>query len=130
VYACFVSLFGLATKLSERTGEFNLDRQDRLGQDRVMTRCILAFVFVVLSLVGCVPSNQQVRAPDTTVPDTCGSTAYLRLIGQDVTTLERELIMRPIRIVRPGDAVTMDYSAGRINFDIDRSGRIARITCG
>ena len=55
---------------------------------------------------------------------------YARLIGQDETTLERELILRQVRVIRPGDFVTQDFRPMRLNFEIDNDGRIARIFCG
>lgn len=62
--------------------------------------------------------------------DSCGAAGYADLIGQDATALERVLIMGPVRVIRPGMAVTMDYRPDRINFDISEGGEIARITCG
>ena len=52
------------------------------------------------------------------------------LIGQDATALERVLIMGKVRVLRPGQAMTMDYWPDRINFMIDGDNRIERITCG
>lgn len=68
-----------------------------------------------------VPSPEQ---------DSCGAGPYASLVGQDATALERVLIMRQIRVIRPGQAITMDYRPERINFEIGQDGTIARITCG
>ncbi|SDE60873.1 I78 family peptidase inhibitor [Limimaricola pyoseonensis] len=68
--------------------------------------------------------------PQMPVEDSCAAAPYARLIGQDATALERELILRPVRVIRPGDAVTMDFLPTRLNFEIDAAGRIARIFCG
>ena len=62
--------------------------------------------------------------------DTCQASPYAGLIGQDATALERVLILRQVRVIRPGMAVTMDFRSERINFDIDNGNRIARIWCG
>jgi hypothetical protein len=35
-----------------------------------------------------------------------------------------------MRVIYPDTAVTMDYSADRLNFEVDRSGRIIRVSCG
>ncbi len=61
--------------------------------------------------------------------DGCNGRQYAGLIGQDQTALERVLIMRPVRVIRPGDAVTEDFSPQRINFVIGADGRIADIGC-
>lgn len=63
-------------------------------------------------------------------PDTCGRAPHVGLVGQDATALERVLIMRPVRVIRPGMAVTEEFRPDRINFEIDRAGRIAVIRCG
>ena len=61
--------------------------------------------------------------------DTCNATQYAALIGQDATALERVLLMGQVRVIRPGDAVTMDFRPERINFYIDAANRIERIAC-
>ncbi len=73
------------------------------------------------------PQIAQAAPEDLAV---CGGAPYVRLVGQDATALERELILRQVRIVRPGSAVTADFRAERLNFTIDTAGRIARVSCG
>lgn len=36
----------------------------------------------------------------------------------------------PTRILRPGMAVTMDYSPTRLNIEVDTAERIVRVQCG
>ncbi len=89
--------------------------------------------FVLLALTACVAAptgpGQQQPVPEP-MPDTCGATPLAGLVGQDATALERELILRPVRVIRPDMAITMDFSPDRINFDIDGANRITRIWCG
>ncbi len=92
-------------------------------------------LIAVIALAGCdtglsptPPSAPPL--PATPQDDTCGATAYAGLIGQDATALERVLIMRPVRVIRPGMAVTMDFSPSRINFEISQEEKISRIYCG
>lgn len=73
------------------------------------------------------PSQPLVPPPGV---DTCQAGPYARLVGQDATALERELILRQVRVIRPGDAVTRDYRPVRLNFEIGTDGRIVRIFCG
>lgn len=86
----------------------------------------------IVFLVAC---EAAVTPPPTTDPvltpeqDTCSARQYFRLIGQDVTALERVMIIGEVRIIRPGDAVTMDYRADRINFNLDSNDKIESITC-
>ena len=72
----------------------------------------------------------QVPAVPDAAADTCGARPFEGLIGQPATALERLLIMQPIRILRPLDPVTEDYSAARLNIYIDGAERIGRLTCG
>lgn len=90
--------------------------------------------FALVLLAGCaqlpvedVPSGPPVPLPEQ---DTCGAGPYAYLVGQDVTALERVLIMRQVRIIRPGQPVTMDYRSERINFRIGPQETITAITCG
>lgn len=62
--------------------------------------------------------------------DTCSAGQYARLIGADVTALERVLILGQVRVVRRDTMVTMDFRPERINFMIKTDETIAQITCG
>lgn len=66
----------------------------------------------------------------TGLDNTCDGERYGPLVGQDATALERVLIMRQVRVIRPGTIVTQDYRPERINFEIDAAERITRISCG
>ena len=37
---------------------------------------------------------------------------------------------RVVRTLRPGQPVTMEYSADRLNLALDAGGRVVRVTCG
>ena len=84
-------------------------------------------LLVLLMLSGCataplpVPSEAQ---------DTCNAGQYVDLISQDATALETTMLLGKVRIIRPGDAVTMDFLTDRINFMVDNMNRITSITCG
>jgi hypothetical protein len=86
------------------------------------------------TLVACAAPLPPAPPPGPAVPDaasdTCGASARGSLIGQPATALERVYILGPVRIIRPGDAITMDFSEDRINFDLDATDRIVRIFCG
>jgi len=89
----------------------------------------LLFGLPLFALMACdMPAPQQPTLPEPAA-DTCGANDYSGLIGQDASALERVLIMRPVRVIRPGMAVTMDFRPDRLNFDIDATNRIASIGC-
>lgn len=89
-----------------------------------------------LLLAGCVPSSppEPVQPPDGAM-DRCGwgrLGAYLgRLPTDDVMArIRSEAGHDRIRTIRPGDAVTMDFSPDRLNVEIGEDGRIRRFRCG
>lgn len=86
----------------------------------------------ILLLAGCVQADPIPAPPPlpAAAQDTCNANSYAELVGQDASALERVLILGRVRIIRPGQPVTMDYWANRINFMIDADERIAKISCG
>lgn len=61
---------------------------------------------------------------------TCGAAALQDLVGQSETVLQTMKFGTPVRIIYPGMAVTMDYSADRLNIEINEAGKIFRVVCG
>lgn len=92
----------------------------------------VAFSALLLLTACTAPPPSAPPGPAVPPPgqDSCGAGPYGRLVGQDATALERELILRQVRVIRPGDAITMDVRTERINFDIGADGAITRIWCG
>ncbi len=64
------------------------------------------------------------------VSDSCGASGYSDRIGKDHKGFDFSAPNRPVRIVGPDMAMTMDYRIDRLNVDIDGRGRITRIWCG
>ena len=83
---------------------------------------------VMLALPGCL----------TVVPgpgidpgrDACGANALQALVGQPAAVLEGIEFGVTTRVIRPGMAVTMDYSPSRLNIEIDGAEVISRVACG
>jgi hypothetical protein len=88
---------------------------------------LICLILAACSDAAVGPTRQPV--PPST-EDTCGASPFAGLVGQDATALEKVLILRQVRVIRPGMAVTADYSAERINFEIGADNRIKRIFCG
>ena len=97
-----------------------------------MKHIFLVLPFLVLAACDMPP----VSPPQPAVPippaaqDTCSAARYANLVGQDATALERVLIMGQVRVIRPGQAVTMDFRPDRINFNINAENLVASIRCG
>jgi hypothetical protein len=114
-------------KRKHLTGK-SLQKPGRVGQTAAMVKRIAP---VILLLAACSqPHQPALPSVPPAAEDTCNAAQYAGLVGQDATALERVLLMGPVRVIRPGMAVTMDYSAARINFTIDATNHIAGITCG
>ena len=84
-------------------------------------------LLILIALTGC--SMTEPPLPPK-LEDTCGAADFAYLIGQDATALEKTLLLGPVRVIRPGDAVTMDFRPDRINFKIAENETIQTIDCG
>jgi hypothetical protein len=89
----------------------------------------IVIVLAVL-LAACTPEEPPVVPPPLPPADACGASGLQSLVGRPATVLETMKFAGPLRIIRPGMAVTMDYSPGRLNIEIDKGGRISRVSCG
>lgn len=63
-------------------------------------------------------------------PDTCGMSKVQHLRGQPGTAVATAGIDRAYRVIPPRGLVTQEYNAQRIDFFLDDTGLIARISCG
>ncbi|SIT85857.1 Peptidase inhibitor I78 family protein [Yoonia rosea] len=84
--------------------------------------------YLALTLIAGCTAAQAPLPPQS--EDTCGASEFAHLIGQQATALERTLLLGPVRVIRPGDAVTMDFRTDRVNFRIGEDETIQRIDCG
>jgi hypothetical protein len=84
-------------------------------------------LFLLMILAGCSTAGPSLPP---LAEDTCGAIDYAQLIGQPATTLERVLLLGKVRVIRPGQPVTMDFWPDRINFMIDKGENIDAINCG
>ena len=75
-------------------------------------------------------------APAAATPgDPCRAAQLRNLVSHPATPQLRAAVARfaapaPVRWVRPGDAVTTDYRAGRLNLILDETDRVAALRCG
>lgn len=74
-------------------------------------------------------------APAPEAPGTCNATAVQDLVGRPNSAevsadAQRRSGARTVRVIRPGDAVTMDYRQDRLNIELDADSKIVRFNCG
>ncbi len=87
----------------------------------------LLLALPLLALAGCVqPVPAPVEEPDQ---DLCRAAALQGLVGQPRTVLSTMMLPAGSRVIEPGQAVTMDYRADRLNVEIGTDGRISKVGC-
>ncbi|WP_162933349.1 I78 family peptidase inhibitor [Sulfitobacter mediterraneus] len=57
----------------------------------------------------------------------CGADQWRNLLGKPEAALS--VVGKDLRIIHPGDAVTMDFNPARLNAEIDAQGKIAKLAC-
>ena len=98
-----------------------------------MSRVSLSFPLAALLLAGCVMGQPPaVEAPVNTECDAAAAQGY---VGQPASNqnIEGARIAAGaelVRTIRPGQAVTMEYSAGRLNVQLNSASTIISVTCG
>jgi hypothetical protein len=95
---------------------------------------IAAAAFLLMSACGTVPATGQ--APDPAPVSTrCNAAPAQFAMGRNVdAALEKEARTRAgakaVRVLRPNQVVTMEFSAERLNLTVDDVGRVTRVSCG
>ncbi|RZL64254.1 MAG: peptidase inhibitor I78 [Variovorax sp.] len=106
-----------------------------------------AFLFALATagfLAGCAglaPAPQSATAapvaaaPAAAPPARCQAEGARFAVGQLVTPqLEAAARFRgtadSVRVIKPGQAVTMEINEGRLNLDVDARGRVTDVRCG
>ncbi len=84
---------------------------------------------VVVLLLGLTACAAPVPVTKPGGSASCGADRFQYLIGQPMETL-RGGAPEATRIIPHGTAVTMDYSAERMNIDLNASGAVTRVWCG
>ena len=85
----------------------------------------------LLVLAACAPLPSEPPAPSPGGAAACNPEALSsEFVGQDASVIFATTFTAPIRIIRPGDAVTEDFNPARINFVLDANERVTRVYCG
>ena len=86
----------------------------------------------ILPLMACVEAGPgQPPVIDPMPPENaCGADQLQGLVGQKASVLETMKFAGPVRVIKPGMAVTLDYSPMRLNIQLDAADNITAVTCG
>jgi hypothetical protein len=95
---------------------------------------VRTIALAALGLAGCASMNGAPPPPQGATGE-CSAEAARDLVGQPGTAdlaaeAQRRTHLRTVRWIRPGEAVTMDYRADRLDISLDDDGKVARIACG
>jgi hypothetical protein len=90
----------------------------------------LTLILPLIVMAACTMETTPVTPPPMPPENACGAADLQSLVGQPAAVLQTMRFSQPVRVIRPGMAVTMDYSAERLNIEIDAAERIIRVTCG
>lgn len=90
---------------------------------------------LLLVITACTGTLAPAPAPPDRGGNECKAADAQFAVGQnaDAALLEQARQRsgsRIARILRPGQMVTMEYSAERLNLDVDASGKVASVRCG
>ena len=69
-------------------------------------------------------------APPPGADDPCGATRFALWAGLAGQALTDRVAADRLRLIRPGDRVSTDFRADRLNAELDDAGRIVRLYCG
>ncbi|MEP5762199.1 MAG: I78 family peptidase inhibitor [Litoreibacter sp.] len=76
-------------------------------------------------LVACSP---EVSSDDDLTPR-CSAEVYAKYVGASADVLNTIKLPKSVRILRPEDAISMDFDASRLTIDIDQLNRVSSVTC-
>lgn len=87
---------------------------------------------LMLMLAACQPYPSQPGGSIMVPPGAqdCGVAGLQPYLGRNVADLPQTGPWGTVRVIRPGMGVTMDYSATRLNVQVDEQGTIQELSCG
>ncbi|MFO7649416.1 MULTISPECIES: I78 family peptidase inhibitor [Halomonas] len=102
---------------------------------------LLPAVIASLLLVGCAgmsspqPHESAPPPPRVETSAACGAEHVQDRVGREYSealgeSIQRESRAASLRVIRPGQAVTLDYRSDRINVRLDADDVITEIGCG
>lgn len=95
---------------------------------------------ILVAVVTTVVITSLNTTPDTVVEQTVvieddsqlsTDCAFTELVGKKLRDIDLKAFgQRPVRVLRPDSAATMDYSPVRINIKVDAHDKIIEVSCG
>jgi hypothetical protein len=87
----------------------------------------------ILILAALAASAATAQAQPT--PNACGASKVKAMLGKKadaatIAAVRKKSGAKAMRVIKPGQMVTMDYSETRLNVSLDAKGRIKEFGCG
>ena len=94
----------------------------------------LVLALLAASLSGCAQPQPPASVP-ATPEGQCSSAgaafAVGHVVGEALSSQARSRAgAAEVRVLRPGQMVTQEFNAGRLNLEVDATGRVTRVYCG
>ena len=94
-----------------------------------------AALLLLVAAAACLPKKEAAGTPAETPPpaegaEACGAAGLQFLVGTSVGSLDASKLPSPRRVIFPGQAVTMDFRADRLNVEIGKDDKVSRVFCG
>ena len=80
--------------------------------------------------VGIEPKGSTFPAQDPALLAPCGADKRSDLVGMSLEQLMQVEILGPVRVIRPGDAVTEDFFPARLNIYLTATDHVTALACG
>jgi hypothetical protein len=88
-------------------------------------------LLIPFALMACTMTDLPAPpTPADPAPDACGANRLQWLVGGPVSAFDPATATGAVRVIRPGMAVTMDFSETRLNLETDAAGMVTRVRCG
>ncbi|WP_413728676.1 I78 family peptidase inhibitor [Sodalis sp. RH19] len=98
-----------------------------------MHTTIFAALLTAFSLAACSGAEKSAATQSAVKPltadDTCMANNFRNLIGKPESVLDGMRFSMPMRLIKPGQAVTMDFDPKRLNFMSNKEGIITSVHC-
>ena len=92
----------------------------------------MRYLIALVALAGC---TTMAEPPQPTGPCRVTEQLRMRFVGTEFRMDMRDEMQslsnsRTARVLRPGDAATMDVREDRLNIDVDDGGQVSGLRCG
>lgn len=99
------------------------------------TKAMIVAGGVALLMAGCAMDGDHERPPPLPKPTACKADRVQSLRGREadqrtIKAAQRMARARSVRVLQPGQPMTMDYREDRLNIEVDGRNRIVSARCG